>query len=322
MNVLRQTADAKSPAWCKFAPRRILILLLLCTFLLTAGGCPTAPKPKPTVSTPRPAKMPTYRSLAYAYNRNIMLVDRLWAKASVQIEYMDDKGKRQRERGEDSTLMIEVPNRLALIIGKLGSMLVHAGCDAQRYWLFDLIGKNTAAFGRHARLDSQSMTLPIRIRPTDLPLLLGLLPIPTAEGNPQLPQVDWQNGSFVVQPPGMLARLFIDPRSALPRRIELIDGNGKPVVIAVHSEPKPMDLSGVPSNRRPRISTHVDLTVPRDQWRLVLKLSQMTDARGESYRRKDRAFRKAFDFEHLLRVHKVSPENVIDLDRGRPVAAR
>jgi len=301
---------------------RSMHCIALLVVLGSLAGCPTSPpQVRPTI--PKPVQMPTYQQVAESYNRNVLPIERLWAKATVTIEFLDDKGKKKKETGEDSTLMIQLPDKLGLMIGKLGSIFVHAGCDEHRYWLFELISEHQAYFGRHALMNAQRMALPIRVSPTQLPMLMGLIPMPDVDDPAKQPKVFWHDGSFVVHPPKMNARFYLHPRTYQPLRIEVIDRKGNPKIIAIQLKPQRMQMHGVAESARPFVPTHIDLSVPGDDWRLTMKLRHLTDANGPDDSRKDRAFRKAFDFEYLLKVHQVKPQNVDDLDGlSKPTARR
>ncbi len=293
---------------------RMAMSVLLLALTGALAGCPSMPPTPAQPQAPRPAQMPSYSQVALSYNRNVVLIDRLWAKAFVRVQYRDEKNRLQQEQGEDSTLMVEVPDRLSLMVGKLGNIFLHVGCDNQRYWLIELLGKHSAVYGRNALLDHAPLSLPIRVRPSDLPLLMGLVPIPTGEGLTPAPPVDWRDGCYALMPPGLRARVLIQPDTFLPYRVELLDSKGEPAVVAWHSKPQPMAMALGPTHERPQISSRIDIRILSDGTRLQMDLSRMTDARGEEESRQDRAFRRAFDLPYLLRAHRVEPEDVVDLD--------
>ncbi len=86
------------------------------------------------------------------------------------------------------------------------------GGDDQRYWFFDLQDQETLYTGRHAladRLDPHRV--PVPIRPQDLPRLLGITPIDPDRAPPS-PAVEWYEGQYLIEPPGMRTRLLLDPR--------------------------------------------------------------------------------------------------------------
>lgn len=281
-------------------------------------GC-AGPKPIPQPPVmPRPAVLPSYRELALAYNLNVAMLDRIWCKANVHVTYLDEIGKKQTEQGDDSTLMVEVPDRLALSVGKfaLPDPIIWAGCDSQQYWLFELYSKNSVIFGRHDNLRFFDIRdLPMKIRPSDLPLLLGLLPI----GLDSPFKVLWEDGQYILLPPDRPMHLFLNPRTMLPTKIELFDRRGRLMVTARHSNPVPMKMAGIPQNNLPRISSRIDLTLAYEDFTMSLTLSRMTDARGTDEQRQDRAFRRAFDFDFLAdKAFKVPAGRRIDLDAPGP----
>ncbi|MCC6580453.1 MAG: hypothetical protein IT440_08425 [Phycisphaeraceae bacterium] len=287
-------------------------------------GCVTMkPAEGPDASrAARPSRIPPYDEVAFYYNRNVALLDRLWAKALVQVEYREED-KKKREQGDDSTLMIEVPDRLALSIGKFGisQPLVWAGCDAHRYWLFDLMGDKVVAYGKHANLDRIRLTnLPLKVRPTDIPMLMGLMPLESGQGLKTLPPVEWDRGCFVTVTPDGRSRVWVEPGRFLPRRVELLDSRGRVAVMCDLDSPVQMEMIGVGSGEQPWVSTVADIALPSGEFRMKMTLSRLTDARANNETAKDRAFRRAFDFDFLARTaFHIPPENWINLDVPAPV---
>jgi hypothetical protein len=298
--------------------------------LMLSVGCRQETKSGLLKPVPAPAIMPVYHEVAFRSNQHVAMLDRLWSHASVEVRFLDEKKKKRRERGDDSTLMIEVPSRLALSIGKMGNTIIWAGCDSQRYWLFDLFGDKGVIHGRHELLYRYEMPgLPLKIRPSDLPLLLGLLPIDPGSGAAQDPPVGWAGtlGAFVVQPPGAPIRLFVDHKTWLPVRVELMDPHGGVAVISELSDHQPVEMVGVGLSAAPRIATRISMSLKDEYFAMDMQLSRMTDARGAGDEKKGRAFGRAFDFDYLAdHAFEIRPQDRVDLDevaaRERPQARR
>ena len=304
---LPTSAPAPNPASTTPGFRRQLSLVaILCAVLLSNGCTP------PTVDD-APAVLPTYRQLVQRYNANIAGLDRLWCAAAVEINWRDEDGKDHYQQG-DGNVMVVLPDQLALSVSK-GQTLLWVGCDRDRYWLIDLRDKDErkAYFGRHERVGaSAGPDLPTAIPVRRLPLLLGLLtldPQPTAETTPT---VEYRKGAYVIRPPEVSARIRIDPKTALPVSVELLDPDGKPVVVSSLAKPGRVKRRGVARNAWPWIMTRIELRTPDSGDDLTLHLSRMTDARDSSEERKQKAMAKAFDFRYLAGIYDGT--EIVDLD--------
>ena len=252
------------------------------------------------------ADLPTYRQIVDRYNENIKRVDRLWARMVVELRWKDKDG-RHFEQGEGNLIAV-LPDRVAMSIGKLGHTMMWLGGDHERYWFFDLREQESLYTGRHdqvERLDPDSV--PVPIRPQDLPRLLGLEAI-DPERLPSSPAVEWYDGKYLIEPPGMRARLLIDPETARPARIDLFDPTGRSRVVGRLSQWELMRLDGLPPGAFPRIATRLEISLVDKEGRATFYLSDLSD--GEQGNRiKD----KAFDLTHLRSVFK--PKRIVDLDQ-------
>ena len=278
--------------------RLSLIRFLVCTcsaFFLT--GCP------PEVMDERPAYTPIYQDLADRYNANLRGLDRIWASAVVEFKWREHRDEPFHNDQGEGHLIIMLPDRLALTVGKIGNTIIWAGCDPQRYWMLDLRDERVAFVGRHEQFDSKKMPLPIR--PIDLPRLLGIVRVPTDT----TAAVTWRDGCWVIEPPGTHDRVFLHPQSALPIRIEWLDEVGQRKIVSRLSRHKPVLVTGVAPGERPRIASRIELSVAGEEGEeggLTLFLSDATND-------KDKFNAKAFQFEHLVeKAFKI--EQVVDLD--------
>ena len=110
----------------------------------------------------------------------------------------------------------------------------------------------------------------------------------------------------MIEPPGTHSRLYLDRASNLPVRIELLDAQGQPSVVAKLSDPITVTTEGVATG--PRIASRIEATALKDQSKMVLFLSEASDGRNEQGFSED----KIFDFARLLQIYK--PAKVEDLD--------
>ena len=269
--------------------------------MLIATGCASR---QPTSPVARPLNLPTYRELAAQHDKNLARIDRLWARAVVELHWQDEKGK-HFEQG-DGNLMIVLPNRVALTVGKLGNTMLWAGCDSHHYWLFDLRDEPLVYVGSHAKANHHNpLNLPIQIRPLDLVQLTGLVPITPPSGT--TPKVDWNEGCYLIEPPGQHRRLWLDPQTARPARIELLTASGQSRIVCRLSRWQRMAIDGIAPGGFPWVATRMEIKLIGEEATITLFLSEPTDGRANN-----RIKAKAFSLDHLTQVFK--PRRYVDLD--------
>lgn len=293
-----------------FATARAAAAFIVATCLLTA--CAVNDASNSADPLPPPAVLPSFVEIVQRYNANLERVDRLWARAVVELEWRE-KGKRRFEQGEGHLIMV-LPDRVALTIGKLGQDGFWAGCDAERYWLFDLRGERVVHVGKHAWADKPCVrSLGLPVMPMELPRLLGLTTI-DPEHEPVAPAVEWIHGSLVIEPVGHSSRLFLDPVTARPVRIDLLDETGHSRVTCRLTQYEPMPVAGAAPGAYPHIATRAVITITgaglqERSGKATLHLADPTDGREE-----DRIREKAFDFDALIKAHKPSVIDLLDRD--------
>jgi hypothetical protein len=250
---------------------------------------------------------PTYREVAERYNANLRGVEQLWARAVIELEWEDDKGK-HFEQG-DGHLIVAMPDRLALSLGKLGDTLFWAGSDTERYWLFDLRNRHEVYVGRQGRpvgFERYADRLRFPISPSDLLRLLGVLPMATGEAATGRVERG-ENGQWAVEPGGGSLRFFVDEKTFRPSRIQVLDTWGNPLAEAKLSRWKPMALSGVGPGDFPLVATSIEMCETGRDGTMTLFLSSVTDGKENG-----KIKPKVFEFDQLRGLFK--PEKVIDLD--------
>lgn len=272
--------------------RRAAGLLVLAVLTVSLFSCATPRVPS--------APAPTYSELAEGYNRRLAGFERLWSRAVVAVRWRDEKDRNRYEQGNDSKLLVQVPDRVALVIGAAGQIAYWAGSDDQRYWVLDLLEERQAYVGLHAdsRRALARHDLPVQVSPRALPALLGLLPLPPAEGTP--PPVRRVKQSWQVVLPDGRTRLTVDADTLLPQRVELLDDAGQAVVESLLSQPQRMAMHGKPPGAWVTVMTRVELRALAEPFSLSLNLEDMTDAGSPQEQEKAAAFGRSFDYEHLV----------------------
>lgn len=253
-----------------------------------------------------PTEVPSYRELAERYNANLAKLDQLWTSSVVAIRWVDEDGKKQFEQGEGHFIFVP-PKRVALTVGKLGDVLLWAGADEQRYWLFDLGQSGKAYVGRHENAGKAcSQPLPLPVLPSNVPYLLGLLPLDLEQAS-VAPPVEMLDGQYLIEPPGLRLRMLLDPATALPTRVDIVGDSGNSVVIAQLSNFDTMEAEGLPPGQAAKIARRAVVTAVGEDASLSLTLSGATDGK-----RFEKINPKAFDFDVLLKAHR--PGEVVVLD--------
>ncbi len=292
-------------------PRGRWVLLGVTTsmLLLVLGGC--APRETVIRDYPPPDTMQTYRELAEKHNDKLRDVDLLWARCRLKVYWTDDEGKPQEDVADDSKIIIDMPDQVAVVVGHSAigvGMLFWAGCDSERYWIFDLQeDERGLVWGHHRNIGHpRARRLRVPIRPLQLPTLIGLVKLDPDAGG----AVDWDRstGSYIVKPAGRPARLLLDPRTGIPRQIELLDREGTPWMVSQLSKPKMIERRGVLLKDRPWLNRQITIR-PADEVHdhLEITIRSVTVDPDE-----DQLNERQFDLEKLKAHFK--PETITQLD--------
>ena len=252
----------------------------------------------PAIENPA-AQLPDYADLVRRYNATAAGLDRLWARTDVELRWRDDRDRARRESG-DGRLIFERPLNTAWTLEVLGDIKLWAGSDEQGFWMFDLIEDPVAYYGRYAR--PLARPLPLPVQPEAVPYLLGLMPL-DPDRRPVAPEVEQVLGYYVIEPPGLGLRLMLDPASARPVRIDLIDDAGQSRLTCILTGQ--LDVQ-VDDQRTLPVPQTAELYPQGEESRMTLRLK-----RPSTDQTKVRA--RLFDFNRLAEGFKV--EQTIDLNQ-------
>lgn len=269
----------------------IALLVSLGLFGCTGGGG------GPGVVDP-PSPMPGYSQVATRYNARVEPLAELWAATVIRVWYPGEAGEEKSDQ-VDGHLQIRRPDRCSITFEKVGEMYLMLGSDAERYWWFDLAEEKTASVGLHANATPERVEgFGIPVHPLDLVELMGVNPLPP-EG-----EIAWDGrvGRLIVTVPGRWGarRLFLDPVTLEPSRIELLGAAGEVALVAELSKYTGEQLRGPAGTR---IASEVLIRVERESASARIRLYE---ARNHSTRD------AAFDLERLKRAYSIA--RVIDLD--------
>ena len=270
-------------------------LLVALTFMT---GCP------PRDRTPAPASVPqrSASEIREAYNGRTAAIQRMRARAVVEVSWVDEKDKSHWEQG-DGPLLVRKPNDLALAIGKLGNVMFWLGRSDQRYWLLELKtpqGQPTTAYvGQIDELDQlHDRQLPLPLRPDQLIDFLGVTPLPddfemlmpmaSGPGVYQLREKESVEGS---------RRYWWLDEKLRPTRVGFIDSDGQVIAEASLSQYTSLPIAGAPPGAWPDVASYVEIKLPGPRANVKLNLSDLTTDESK--------FNDAqFDFDRLVKVYK------------------
>ena len=308
MNVTARSTVSAPRCKTRECVRAWAAMLALGVAMLALPGCP--PRPPVDAGGAKLTPPPEYADLVKRYNANIDGASRLWSRGVIEMTWRD--GEKKRFEQGDGNLVAIAPDKIALSIGKLGNTLLWAGCDGERYWLFDMNGDKKAMVGRHENVGKPcARPLPAPVHPRDMVRLLGVTPIDPAKA-PPAPAVEWHEGKLLIEPPGTGTRLLLDATTALPVRIDLTDDRGRSRVICVLSKHEPMQVEGKDEASGPKVARRFEVTVPGREGGATLFLSDLSDG-SDGDRIKDRLF----DFDALTKALKPAKVEVLDEACGK-----
>ena len=309
---------------------------------LLLPGCASTPDAPdaPVVTQPQRSALPSYAEVAGAQNRRVADLDKVWAAASALVTYQDQDGQVRTEQAEGYLQIIQ-PDRVALSLGKqiTSEVYFYLGSNATHYWWFDRLDpeRKIAYVGTHEMASPErAASLGAPVHPLDLLDLIGITALPGAVEvgrDPEPPERAAANGVEREEregiepspPPGARVgwspdgrhvlvdvparfgtrRMWFDPATMLPRRVELLDSRGRVSVASVLERDVLVEVRG-DSRRRPLMAENIDVTIPGTPIRIRLLLDRIEN-------RQERQSAAPFDLERLLRAYPVDRVEDVDL---------
>ena len=129
-----------------FGMARWWLVSAACALAVVLAGCKAKKAMPPLERVQRPA--PLLEDVRASVNARAEKLQRVWARAVTSIAWTQPDGTRRSEQGEGFFQLMQ-PSNLALDIGKVGEVVIWAGCDASRYWVIRRGDEKTAIVGRH-----------------------------------------------------------------------------------------------------------------------------------------------------------------------------
>lgn len=290
--------------WIGVAGAGLGVLLVGCS------GSPSKSSDSPDAVVANAKPTPTYEEIAARYNERAARLERLWARAVVRLTYADEKGDRHTDQGEGVLQMIR-PDRVGLSIKKAGKMLFWLGCDAERYWFFDVVDEKIGRVGRNPKegvLSAGGNATGIGIPPRELFELIGMTTLDASakgsvawskDGEQLVVTIVKQSRGEVV---GGETALWLSPASFEPTRIERRDARGRVIISSALADYEGVEIEGQ-GGLKPRLATKLDAMHAPSGTQIRLDLSELRDSDiGEG----------AFVFETLRK--SLGVETLIDID--------
>jgi len=314
MTAVGRYAPSRSFPKGRFAVGLRPALVLGAIFALVMGltGCRTTHEFDEAEEINRPAETPAYAELASTHNERVGKIEEFWAPTRVRIRWMEE-GEEREENGEGN-LIFHRPNRVALTFGKVGEIGFWAGCNDEMFWVFEggdasrvYVARNENAFR------PETEPLPIAVHPLEVLDLLGLFELPATTTRPIT--FDESTASWVIHSPGRWSdrRLYLDVKSLLPRRVELVAPARPDVVLASADLDayQPLDVGSLSRDDRPLVPTEITVFQP----------NEAGDVRIEVFRPRDRTSRgpirpEIFEFDAI--ANSMRPEKRVILDAAAP----
>ncbi|XHC24547.1 hypothetical protein ABWH91_09670 [Phycisphaerales bacterium ac7] len=143
------------------------------------------------------AMLETAEPVRIAHNARVERLGVLWSRGIVAFRYRDAEGKLRDDQGNANVQLI-LPDRFAMRIHKVGETLLWIGCDAERYWMIDLLTEPSRAYvGRHDDFTGEKgERVGLPVPPRELSRLMGLEELPPFEAGGAASQRDGTGGGY------------------------------------------------------------------------------------------------------------------------------
>jgi hypothetical protein len=243
---------------------RLTLLVLVTSVVVALTGCAHVPPRKPPYYGPTQ----TMAQVVQEINANNAKIKTLRASHSFQATLVDDKGKSRTFSG-DGYLLFAKPDNLLLTAGSSILKFFEVGSNDKQYWFTAFPDEvSTQWYGdKSAMTDAAARQIPIR---PDLILeVLGVSTIETDFLAPPVPTMRFNNDAdaymFVWNRPltnrwVAEKEVWYDRKTKLPRLVLLFDANGRILLRAYLTDPKPVKNTG-----GAMIASRYDLFFPENQ---------------------------------------------------------
>lgn len=278
--------------------RRWLAALCLVPMLMSCASSPEQDVPR--------GPLPTYAQIRDANNERVQLLDRIWSRTVVRIDYTDEDGRRRSEQLEGHLQLVR-PSRLLMTFNKLGELYFVVGSNEARYWWIRLGKDKQASVGRYDQADERTIArLELAVHPLDFIELLAITPLPDELATAP----SWTPDGLVrIQMPARWGTrvLYVEPGSLEPARVEMRNSDGELVAFSTLTRYMDVEVSRSVEGPQPRLPQRFWVESPASEVSVKVDIYA-----PETSDRKPRA--EAFDFDRIVSMYRV--RDIIDLDEG------
>jgi hypothetical protein len=249
----------KSETWHGHARALAMCLIVSASMLC---GCKSTPKDD--AQSPKPA--PTYEEIARAQNGRVEVLKRLYAPGAIELRWRDRDGNHFESCRME--LWVQLPRNTALRVEKLGEVLLWLGSNDERYWLFQMTGKQKVLrVGHHDAAFAGEQESALNVRPLALLDLMSLTPLPADLSPPPEVTFDARHRAWAIKTQGRGGpmRMYFDPQTLLPSRVETLSPFGKPVLWSSLKRYESATMKGMSPLAFPRLATNIDIETAPDQ---------------------------------------------------------
>ena len=226
----------------------------------------------------------TMSQVVRAINHNNQKLPTLFATIrELDASIVDDRGRRHNEV-LGGRLLYRAPNEVLLIGEKpLAGDVVRLGSNNEQYWLVVKAGPDTAWWGWYRHL-GKPCAQPIPIRPDLVLEVLGITTINEDFNALPAPVMRYNNDADAYMfiwnaklPDRWIAvkEVWYDRATKRPTRIALFDANGRPVLHALLTKHKAVELQDVAKAEWPVVPGVYRLFFPESGSRLTLELGDV-----------------------------------------------
>lgn len=293
---------ASVPGWAA-----ILMACFAAALLPACGDQPVKPGDKGVVSKPM-SPAPSYEDIARVQALRVADLDRLWARATLRLYAIDKNGDTSEEEADGHVQYIR-DRKLFLAVKKLGETYFQLGSNDTLFWWIDLSDSDhkVALVGEHAKATPKTAArFGLPVHPLDLIDVLCLLPFPDKPIAPPNYTPDGRYVGVTLQGRWGHRRVFLDPRTLAPRKVEAFDGRGALVLSAAMSEDEPVKVKGLEKSSA-TIATEIEIDMPASKARAKMSLHDPEN-------RRDGISASAFDLKALLERYGVKDARLMEGD--------
>lgn len=285
----------------------LVFAVISLAMLPACGDQPIKPGDKGVVSKPL-APAPSYEDIARVQALRVADLDRLWARATLRLYTIDKNGDTNEEEADGHVQYIR-DRKLFLAVKKLGETYFQLGSNDAIFWWIDLSDSDhkVALVGEHAKATPRTAArFGLPVHPLDLIDVLCLLPFPDKPIAPPNYTPDGRYVGVTLQGRWGHRRVFLDPRTLVPRKVEAFDGRGTLVLSATMGEDEPVKVKGLEKSSA-TIATEIEIDVPASKTRAKMSLHDPEN-------RRDGISASAFDLKALLERYGVKDARLMEGD--------